>query len=253
MYGWWDTRRFSVCTSEIVLDRLPEDFDGFTILHISDLHNRDYGRDGRALIKALYGLTFDMIAFTGDILDHYTPHKREKGYLFAESLAQLAPVYFVQGNHEWLIGSWEKTKSDLTERGFTVLDNEKVSLSRGTSRMDICGIMEEATEGQIQELISGEFFTILLAHHPERIDEYARSGVDLVLSGHAHGGQVRLFGHGLFSPDQGILPRYTSGIYTQGRTKLYVSRGAGTHSYLPPRVFNRPEINLVRLKTPPHC
>ena len=250
LYGWWDTRRFSVRMDKIVLDRLPEDFDGFTILHISDLHNKEYGRDGMSMKKAIEGLSFDIIAFTGDILDHYTPRKREKGYRCAETLSALAPVYFVQGNHEWLIGSWEKTKADLTERGFAVLDNEKVTLYRGTSSMDICGIMEETTEEQMIELICTDSFTILLSHRPERIDEYARTGADLVLSGHAHGGQVRLFGHGLFSPDQGILPRYTSGLYTKGRTKLYVSRGAGTHCYLPPRIFNRPEINLIQLKTP---
>ena len=91
---------------------------------------------------------------------------------------------------------------------------------------------------------------MLLAHHPERIEDYARTGVDLVLSGHAHGGQIRLFDHGLYSPDQGILPRYTSGIYVCKNTKLYVSRGAGNHSFLPPRIFNRPEIDLITLKTP---
>jgi predicted MPP superfamily phosphohydrolase len=89
---------------------------------------------------------------------------------------------------------------------------------------------------------------VLLAHHPERIMDYARAGVDLALSGHAHGGQVRLFGHGLFSPDQGILPRYTSGVYARDKTQLYVSRGAGNHSFLPPRVFNRPQIDLITLK-----
>ena len=103
---------------------------------------------------------------------------------------------------------------------------------------------------EIRPIVSRNTCSILLAHHPERINDYARTGVDLVLSGHAHGGQVRLFGQGLYSPDQGILPHYTSGIYTCGKTKLYVSRGAGNHSFLPPRIFNRPEIDLITLKTP---
>ena len=115
---------------------------------------------------------------------------------------------------------------------------------------ELIGSSNMATDEEIRALVSPNTCSVLLAHHPERIEDYASTGVDLVLSGHAHGGQVRLFGQGLFSPDQGVLPRYTSGVYTWDRTKLYVSRGAGNHSFLPPRIFNRPEIDLITLKTP---
>ncbi len=250
LYGWWDTNRFDVRRSEIELERLPQAFDGFTILQVSDLHNQAYGSDGRTLIRTIEGLSFDCIAITGDLLDRHMPKRRENGYRFAQEASRLSPVYFIQGNHERRIGDWPGIRRDLKKRGVRVLDNEKITLRRGSDRLDLIGGSDRATFVDMQPLVSKHTCSILLAHHPERIKHYARTGVDLVLSGHAHGGQVRLFGHGLFSPDQGVLPRYTSGIYRCGQTKLYVSRGAGNHSFLPPRIFNRPEIDLITLKTP---
>lgn len=249
-YGWWDTSHFDVRRVKIELDRLPQAFDGFTILQVSDLHDRAYGKDGRELERTIQGLSFDLVAITGDLLDRHLPKRRENGYRFAQEAARIAPTCFVQGNHEWQIGGWPDIKSELTHRGVRVLDNEKVTLQRGDDRLDLIGSSEKATAGEIRTLVAQDTCSVLLAHHPERIGDYARTGVDLVLSGHAHGGHVRLFGHGLFSPDQGILPRYTSGVYRQGEITLYVSRGAGNHSFLPPRIFNRPEIDLITLKTP---
>ena len=249
LYGWWDTNRFDVRRTEIELNRLPKAFDGFTILQVSDLHNRAYGKDGMDLIRTMEGLSFDCIAITGDLLDRHRPQKRENGYRFAQSVAKLGPTYCIQGNHEWRIG-WEEIKDDLAKRGLCVLDNETVTWERDGARLDLIGALDKATAEEIRPLVSPNVCAILLAHHSEKIGSYAQTGVDLVLSGHAHGGHVRLFGHGLFSPDQGVLPRYTSGVYECGRTKLFVSRGAGNHSFLPPRIFNRPEIDLITLKTP---
>ena len=250
LYGWWDTNRFSIRKTEIVLERLPQAFDGFTILQVSDLHNRTYGRDGQALIRAIETLNFDMAALTGDLLDRHLPKRRKNVYALLEALKDIAPVYFVEGNHEAEIGHWDSIKAELMDRGVRVLDNEAVTLMGKDEQLALCGIREEASPEEIEELIPKDRCTVLLAHHPERIEDYARTGVDLVLSGHAHGGQVRIFGQGLYSPDQGVLPRYTSGIYVKDCTKLYVSKGAGTHSFLPPRIFNRPEIDLITLKTP---
>ena len=252
LYGWWDTNRFDVRHVEIELERLPKPFEGFTILQISDLHNRAYGKDGLDMIRAIQGLSFDCIAITGDLLDRHLPKKRENGYRFAQEVAKLGTTYFVQGNHEWRIGEWQEIQAELNLRGVRVLNNEKVTFSRDGASLDLIGIRVKTGVEEIQALVSTDVCSVLLAHHPERIWDYARTGVDLVLSGHAHGGQVRLFGHGLYSPDQGVLPRYTSGVYTSGKTKLYVSRGAGNHSFLPPRIFNRPEIDLITLKTPSH-
>ena len=252
IYGWLDTNRFDVRRVEIELDRLPKAFDGFTILQVSDLHNRTYGEDGMAMIRAMEGLSFDCIAITGDLFDRHLPKRRENGYRFARDAAMLSPVYFVEGNHERKIGGWDEIKSELTKRGVHVLDNERIVFLRHDATLDLIGIREKATAEEMQRLIFPNTCTVLLAHHPERLKDYAKIGVDLVLSGHAHGGQVRLFNQGLFSPDQGIFPRYTSGVYRSEKTKVYVSRGAGNHSFLPPRVFNRPEIDLITLKTPSH-
>lgn len=250
LYGWWDTNRFDVHPVEIDLERLPKSFDGLTILLISDLHNRAYGKDGRALEKTIERLSFDMTTFPGDLLDRHFPEKRQNGYECVKALAAKAPIFFSQGNHEFDIEDWKVIKSELQALNVRVLDEETITLDRFDERLTLCGIGEETSKETMQKLVSGSNCTILLAHHPERIREYADVGVDLVLSGHAHGGQVRLFHQGLFSPDQGILPTYTSGIYSVERTKLFVSRGAGNHSFLPPRIFNRPEINLITLKTP---
>ena len=250
LYGWWDTNRFSVRKTTIELDRLPSAFDGFAILQVSDLHDRAYGKDGLGMIRVIRELPVDMIAITGDLLDRHRPERRENGYRFAGEAAILAPTYFVQGNHEWKIGDWPGIKEELTERGVRVMENERITLVRGDARLDLIGIGDKATEEEIQTLVEKGTCSILMSHHPERIREYAQTQVDLVLSGHAHGGQVRLFGRGLFSPDQGVLPRYTSGMYDSGKTKLYVSRGAGNHRFLPPRIFNRPEIDLIILKSP---
>lgn len=252
LYGWWDTNRFDVRHVEIELERLPKAFEGFTILQISDLHNCAYGKDGLDMIRAIQGLSFDCIAITGDLLDRHLPKKRENGYRFAREAAKLGKAYFVQGNHEWRIGEWQEIQAELNLRGVRVLNNEKVTFSRDGASLYLIGIREKTGVEEIQALVSPDVCSVLLAHHPERIWDYAKTGVDLVLSGHAHGGQVRLFGHGLYSPDQGVLPRYTSGVYTSGKTKLYVSRGAGNHSFLPPRIFNRPEIDIITLKTPSH-
>ncbi len=250
LYGWWDTNRFDVRKTEIELDRLPKAFDGFTILQISDLHNRAYGKDGQALMRTVQSLSFDCIALTGDLLDRHLPRRRKNAYALIEALTEQGPMYFVQGNHEWEIGNYETTKAELTSLGVVVLDETHIFLSRGDDQIELCGIMEKTSTAVIEGLVSKSVFSILLAHHPEWLEEYAAVGADLVLSGHAHGGQVRIFGQGLYSPDQGILPRYTSGVYRWGRTKMYVSRGAGNHSFLPPRIFDRPEIDLITLKTP---
>lgn len=250
LYGWWDTNRFDVRKTEIELERLPAAFDGFTILQVSDLHNRAYGKDGMDMIRTMEGLSFDCIAITGDLLDRHRPGKRDNGYRFAQTAAKLGPAYCVQGNHEWKIGDWPEIRAELTKRGIRVLDNETISLVRNGQRLDLIGCMEKATLEDIQPLVEKNTCSVLLAHHPERITDYARMGVDLVLTGHAHGGHIRLIGNGLYSPDQGFLPRYTSGAYTCGNTKLYVSRGAGNHTVLLPRIFNRPEIDLITLKTP---
>ena len=191
-----------------------------------------------------------MAALTGDLLDRHLPKQRKNVYALLKALKDKTPVYFVEGNHEAEIGHWDSIKIELTDRGVRVLDNEVVTLVREDEQLVLRGIREEASPEEFEGLIQKDRCAILLAHHPERIEEYAKTGVDLVLSGHAHGGQVRIFGQGLYSPDQGILPRYTSGVYARGRTRLYVSRGAGTHSFLPPRIFNRPEIDIITLKTP---
>ena len=130
LYGWWDTNRFSVCRMEIELERLPRAFDGFTILQVSDLHNRAYGRDGQEMIRTIQNLSFDCIAITGDLLDRHLPKQRKNGYRFAMEASKVGPTYCVEGNHERNIG-WADVMKDLTRRNVRVLDNEAVFFQRG--------------------------------------------------------------------------------------------------------------------------
>ena len=250
VYGWWDTRRFMVQREEVLLPRLPKAFDGFTILQVSDLHNNAYGKDGRALIRAIQSLEFDCIAITGDLLDRHLPKRRDNAYVFLEAVCRLAPVYLVQGNHERVIPGWDRTKMDYQTLGARVLENETVLLYRGKDRVAITGAKDKEAGETIAACMVPNTCTVLLAHQPQLLPEYAKTDADLVLCGHAHGGQVRLFGRGLYSPNQGIFPKYTAGFYTLGKTTMYVSRGVGNHSFVPPRFFNRPEINLLTLKSP---
>ena len=140
LYGWWDTNRFDVRRTKIELDRLPKAFDGFTILQVSDLHNRGYGKDGRELLRAIETLDFDMAALTGDLLDRHLPKRRKNVYALLEVLKDRAPVYFVEGNHEAEIGHWDSIKTEMTDLGVRVLDNEAVTLVREDRQLVLCGI-----------------------------------------------------------------------------------------------------------------
>lgn len=247
LWGWIDTRRFSVTETEIALARLPRAFEGYTLLQVSDLHNNVYGRDKQALLRALDGLSYDCIAVTGDLFDHQRPKEKNNAYAFAQKAVGRGPVYFIEGNHEEEIKEYPVYRKKLISLGACVLDNERVLIKRGEDCLNLIGVKNSAGLKEMKALTDKEAFNLLLSHRPDKAEMYRQCGADLVLTGHAHGGQVRLWGRGLYAPDQGVLPKYTAGLYALGDTVLFVSRGAGNHNRVP-RVFNRPEINLIRLR-----
>ena len=237
-------------------DKLPAAFDGFCIAQVADLHDKQFGPDQERLLSALRAVKPDCIVMTGDLID-----RRRKGgraaAAFIRGVVQIAPVYFVTGNHENWSGKAEEVK-----RFLTVLDDRCETLTRGNESITLAGVSDETCQpaesrrdGQeallpaLGRLLEGqEGFTILLAHHPERIATYAQAGVDLVFCGHAHGGQFRLPGiGGLYAPGQGVFPKYTAGLYTMEATTMIVSRGLG-NSLFPLRLHNFPEIVSVTLK-----
>lgn len=250
LWLWWGNTALEVNKYTITSSEIPASFDGFRIAQVSDLHNAELGDGNERLLALLEEEDPDLIVITGDIVDSRNTDI-EVAIDFARAAAQIAPAYYVTGNHESRIGAWEDLKAGLTEAGVTVLENEKVSLERDRGTVTLLGIDDPTfrTGGPgetLADLTAGEEgFTILLSHRPELFETYVSAGMDLVFSGHAHGGQVRLpFVGGLVAPNQGFFPEYDCGLYTEGTTHMLVSRGIG-NSIIPLRINNRPEIVIV--------
>ena len=245
-----------IVTTEIrVVDAdIPQVFEGFRILQISDLQSKSFGCTQQRVLELSAECAPDIIVITGDLIDGHSKNI-EAALHFAEGTAHIAPVYYVSGNHEWLSGRYDELCERLEEAGITVLDNSHRTLEKEGETIDLLGLKDPTFDGdeafgeelkRLEKETSG--FRVLLSHHPEYIDAYVENGMDLVLSGHAHGGQIRLpFIGGLFAPGQGWFPKYTSGLYEVENTSLVVSRGLG-NSVFPLRVFNRPELVVVTLE-----
>ena len=236
---------------------LPGAFEGFKIAHVSDLHNAVFGRKNEKLLLLIRAAEPDIIAITGDLID--SRHTDiDSALAFVEAAAEIAPVYYVTGNHESRL-DFDEVEPRLIAAGARVLRNEAEDIGRGGERIRLAGIddpsfirtggtAEERAAAELEQLGDGDgTFTVLLAHRPELVEVYAEYGAGLVLSGHAHGGQVRLpLLGGLYAPGQGLLPEYDSGLYSLGETQMVVSRGLG-NSVAPLRVNNRPELVIVTL------
>ena len=204
----------------------------------------------------------DIIVITGDLVDSRNTDI-EIALEFARQAIKISLVYYITGNHEARISEYEELKMGLEEAGVIVLENEKVTMEREGESLTMIGLDDPSfredylfgdavsvTQSALTELHNeSDGYTILLAHRPELFDTYVDVGVDLVFSGHAHGGQFRLpFIGGLFAPNQGLFPEYDSGLYTEGITNMLVSRGVG-NSLIPLRINNRPEIIVVEFQS----
>lgn len=239
---------------------LPETFDGFRIVQISDLHDAEFGSDHAGTLSLIREAAPDVIFFTGDLVDSHRTDVEQSVSLVRQAL-EIAPCYYVTGNHEGRIPdeTYAELESALLTLGVTVLHGEGVALERNGATITLVGIDSPdfkrdsvAASTPLADLCENGY-TILLAHHPEFSADYAEAGADLVFSGHAHGGQFRIpFVGGVVAPGQGFFPEYDSGLYTvpteKGETLLYVSRGLG-NSIIPIRFANRPEVILAVLET----
>lgn len=260
----WGNTALMVSEYTVTSARLPDGFDGCRIAQVSDLHNASFGEDNAELLALLAEEEPEYIFLTGDLVD--ASHTDvDVALAFAEEAAKLAPTYYVTGNHEARLersGVYETLRDGLEAAGVTVLENAAVTLERGGDTIALLGVQDPAFDRSddeadtVREALAGlrsdgaEGYTLLLSHRPELFDSvYAPADVDLVLSGHAHGGQIRLpFVGGLVAPNQGLFPQYDAGLYTEGNTTMVVSRGLG-NSILPLRVNNRPEVVMVTLRT----
>ncbi len=227
---------------------------------LTDLHSCDYGEGQRALLKMVEAQEPDLVLLGGDwVDDNFGRLPPERAYETARALAEKWPTYYVCGNHEVWCGYEEEIKAQMAVQGVQVLEGESREVTVRGQRLLLCGMDDPSVgEGQwaveleamrgVAERADGEACTLLLSHRPERIGSYG--GFDVVLTGHAHGGQWRLPGliDGLFAPDQGWFPAYTGGAYpVEGGGTLIVSRGLARESTRVPRFYNRPEVVVVDL------
>lgn len=241
---YWANFQLELNSYTVTIDTLPKSFDGFKIAHVSDVHDLELEK----LLELLQDAQPDIIAITGDLTDSCS----DSILRYVGQLLEIAPCYYVPGNHESRIDDYPVFRQKLQELGVTVLENEAVTLTLEEQRITLAGLKDPAFTDTdyiaALDSLSGQDCTILLSHRPELFDEYVQRDFTLVLSGHAHGGQVRLpFVGGVFAPGQGFFPDYDSGLYQKASTSMIVSRGIGGYLF-PPRVNNRPEVIIIELK-----
>lgn len=233
--------------------------NGYKIAHISDYHNTHNSNLNSELMASLVAEKPDIIVLTGDLID-YRRTDVDKSLEFVSQIIKIAPIYYVTGNHECNVSIENQAEFDdmmlnLKSLDVEILrgDNAVVALPQ-KQRLVLWGIDDPRFHGSYPSTatditdslcssldVDKNEYNILLAHHPEQLDIYSKYNFDLVYSGHAHGGQARLFGLGFIAPDQGLFPVYTSGLYKKNGTTLVVSRGIG-NSVVPIRFFDRPHL-----------
>ena len=257
----WGNSALELNTYTINSPLLPDGFDGFRIAHVSDLHNTEIGKDNKKLLAMLQDAEPDIIAITGDLIDSRNTDV-EVALQFIREAVKIAPCYYVTGNHESRISEYSVLKAGMETAGVVILEDARTEISLGGETITLIGVNDPSfrtndLSGDSVTVMDAKLtqvhgddneFTILLSHRPELFDTYVKNNIDLVLSGHAHGGQFRLpFIGGLVAPHQGMFPQYDAGLYTEGNTNMIVSRGVG-NSIFPFRINNRPEVLLIELQ-----
>lgn len=259
LFVYWDNTALRTDSLTYTSTALPAEFDGLRIVQLSDLHNREFGKNNQRLYAAVKQAVPDLIFLTGDLVDEYAEAPIPYAKAVGKALSAIAPTYYVTGNHEWAHGNAavEELKTALRESGVTVLSNQFVPLERNGQTIFIAGIDDPngyADQTTPEELAAKLYsqqedpFWLLLAHRNDRFEEqYSLLGADLVLSGHGHGGIIRLpFTDGLLSTNRTLFPSYTAGLYDKNGSALFVTRGLG-NSGPSFRLWNRPEVAVVTL------
>ena len=256
----WANTALELNAYTITSYRLPKSFDGYRIAHISDLHNTQMGKGNKDLLTMLREADPDMIAITGDLIDSSNTNV-DIALQFVQEAVKIAPCYYVTGNHEARVNEYDELKTGLVSAGVNILEDDSTEINVNGESILLIGVNDPSfqtdyllgdSESVMRSKLTNlhknrEKFTLLLSHRPELFDTYADHDLDLILSGHAHGGQFRIpFVGGIVAPNQGFFPEFDAGIYTNDNTNMIVSRGIG-NSIFPFRVNNRPEVVLVEL------
>ncbi|MBR3971797.1 MAG: metallophosphoesterase [Ruminococcus sp.] len=256
-------RNLKVNTYNLSFDNLPKEFENFRIVQVSDLHNCTFGINNAKLLTLIKNSKPDIIAITGDMIDSRKTNIKIAAS-FAQEAVKIAPCYYVSGNHEARMPKeYQSLLNELEKSGVTILENKAVKIKRGAQSITLLGAKDpffirsktqelncDILDKSLSEILkdSENDFTVLLSHRPEHLSVYAKHSIDLCLTGHAHGGQIRLpFIGGLFAPNQGFLPKFDAGLFKEQNTTMVISRGVGS-SQFPLRFLNPPEIPVAVLK-----
>ena len=239
----WQNNGLQITHYDYFSSKLGNDFNGYKIVQISDLHNKLFGENQKKLINSIKKCNPNIIVVTGDMFDENDKNKNSIAF-FKEAI-KIAPIYYINGNHEKVLLPYTRNYiyNALNLIGVKHLKNEKEEIKIGNSSFQLIGINDEDLDSDVLfDLINGKEFNLLLAHEPQYIDDFVKCDVDLVLSGHAHGGQWRIpFIGGVYAPNQGFFPSYTNGMFSRRNTTMIISRGLGNLTKIP-RLNNRPEI-----------
>jgi len=238
---------------------LLEEQSSIKIVLISDLHSTIHGKDQTILIDKIKFINPDLIVLAGDIFDDVAPMTGTQ--LLLSGISGIAPIYYVTGNHEYRGDIWA-IREELASYGVIILSDNYAIIKINNNEIIIAGIddpekklfgspnynQNDSMERAFRELDEIPLYKILIAHRPEMIENYKKYSFDLVLSGHTHGGQVRIppILNGLYAPDQGFFPKYGGGIYTHGNLTHIISRGLSINPILP-RIFNPPELVIIEI------
>ena len=260
IFCFYQNKHLTVSEYTFTTSKISTNENSLRIVQISDLHNAKFGKNNSRLISLITDHSPDIIVITGDIVDSNHTNIDTAVDLCTQA-AKIAPCYYVTGNHEMWLTNSDKTKlfDGIKSAGVHILNDESITLN---DDIVLTGLDDSSlyngTLAALSHDIPEDKLHIVLAHEPQYLEEeYVLSSPDLIITGHAHGGQVRLpFIGGLVAPDQGFFPEYTSGEYnalsssadgTELKTTMYVSRGLG-NSVIPLRVFNYPEINVLNIQ-----
>ena len=271
----WSNKALVLTRYNYYNQKIGDGLDGLVITQVSDLQSEYFGRGQKNIMDMVVRTCPDIIVYTGDLLDrNHTDY--EAALTLMKGLKKIAPVFYINGNHEVALPDMDTGRlyDKLREMGVHVMfDDGEVFTTKDGAALNIVGISEETVykgkpiyeqnSRQVSRVFDESFIndvkaktlskldsaplTVMLVHEPQYINTYDDEKVDLIFAGHAHGGQIRLpFTEGLFSPGQGFMPKYTSGIHHGSNSTMIISRGLGNSTF-PFRIFNRPEIVTVVL------
>ncbi len=281
-----EQKRLIVTKYIVASKKLPIEFDNTNFVVLSDLHNYKFGNHNERLVKKIESLSPDYIIIAGDMINKQNSCYPSNAFSLIEKLARKYTIYYAYGNHEQRLDkqlskrhtkdkdsnvlkqiaireTWFEFRRKLLDLGVIFLDNKSTKIHRKNEKVSITGLsigrefftrqnnpaMEEGYLADLVGEVRNEDYQILIAHNPVYFKEYAKWGADLTISGHLHGGLIRLPGvGGLISPQVKFFPKYNAGNFTEKGQQLVVSRGLGSHSMMP-RVFNAPEIVLLKMKS----